>query len=158
MISYHSLLQETPTGAAAVAWSENVKSQISFPPSLSPSPSIPWLQRKFLIDEISGEWFECIGANYSGNGETLLRNVATPRKCRRGGKRLISVLCGWVGAVLKFQRGEVGTSLEWQDMLSRSSLASVDPPSCPSYAPHDPLPPISPNFVSSILKYTTFES
>ena len=26
------------------------------------------------------EWFECIGANYSGNGETLLRN-AGPRKC-----------------------------------------------------------------------------
>ena len=42
--------------------------------------SIPWLQRIFPADEMIAEWFECIGANYSGNGETLLRN-AGPRKC-----------------------------------------------------------------------------
>ena len=83
MISYQ-YLQETPMGA--VAWNKEMKkvnSDISLSPSLSaPSPSIPWLQRKFLIDEISAEWFECIGANYSGNGETLLRNAGTLPKCR----------------------------------------------------------------------------
>ena len=34
------------------------------------------LQRKFLTDKICVEWFECIGANYSGNGEILSRNAS----------------------------------------------------------------------------------
>ena len=48
------------------------------------------LQRKFLTDKICVEWFECIGANYSGNGEILSRN-ASPQNIHtaQGSKRFV---------------------------------------------------------------------
>ena len=69
---WQSLQQPMPMGVSA--WSKKCKQR------RNAFRSIPWLQRIFPADEMIAEWFECIGANYSGNGETLLRN-ASPRKC-----------------------------------------------------------------------------